>query len=290
MKIFANGSRKMDFKIDGNQTIIHAKAFEVADLWGQYDKNPHKRNPQTMHENQFQESSDFYGSLQQTRDTIHHNKFVLQDFFQNKWHGKLRSDLSFINFKSKKRKRNLSEHDGDFDFDRVWDVKLFNSTRTEPFDNRVIVDISMNISSWFSPNDIREYGILCFHVVNFIEENGFVCDINLVSECDGMYHQHPKNYTKINIKESDQYQDNIGICKYFTDWFFRRCMFNMWCHYGMEKNLSMDSGLGRPAHSDTKGDKGYLYIAPMTVSQISGQMNFDAIKQAVEKVLGGNHG
>ncbi len=269
---------------------VHTSAIEVANLWIECNKNLEKR-----HENSsslFESSNDrFHGSFGQTKDTLIDNKFTLEDFFENKWNGKLREDLSFLNAKSKKRKRNLSEHDGDFDFDRLWDIKLFNSTRTEPYDNRVIVDLSFDISCWFSKEDIREYGKLCYHVVNFIEEHGYVCDINLVMETSGTYYGKnapSTNLMKVNIKQSSDYQDNISICKYFTDWFYRRCMFNLMYQVGKEQKFTVCSSLGSPTGGKkTEGTKGYLYIAPLNKSQIEGKMDFTEIKKAIEISLGG---
>lgn len=294
----------MEFKRNGDDTVITAQAFEVADLWVKYLNNPSKRHPQwTDHKRLFEDKKqgrdeDFHGSLSQTHETLVNNNFVLEDFFKNNWSGQLRDDLSFLNAKSKKRKRNLSEHDGDFDFDRVWDVKLFNSTRTEPFDNRVIVDVSFDISCDFTSEDIREYGKLCYHVTNFIEEHGYVCDINLVFETTGMYTgtMNSKNYiannhnlTKINIKQSSEYQDNITICKYFTDWFYRRCVFNLFLHHGMEQNLTMGWGLGSPKRGVvTTGSQGYILLAPMIKSQIEGKLDFEVIRKAIENAIGEN--
>lgn len=284
----------MEFKILENQdTVMYCKAQEVADLWIEYQKNPQKPLHFELagdHKRLF-ENDTFHGNYNETIDTLINNRFVLQDFFENKWSSKLRQDLSFLNIKSKKRKRKLSEHDGDLDMDRAYDIHYFNSTRTEPFDNRIIVDISFDISCMFSTNDIREYGKLCYHVINFIEDHGYVCDVNITQELTNLYHFKPHgnvNTAKIEIKKSEQYQDNVTICKYFTDWFYRRLMFNLYYHYGNEKRIYTAAGLGVCKQNlQTFGEKGYIYITPMLKSQIEGKMDFTAIIKALNEALGG---
>lgn len=287
----------MEFKRDGKNTAITAHAYEVADLWVKYNKKELPYNKEykdysgnSVH-NKFFKDGTFYGNFKQTEDTLQYNKFVLEDFFKNIWSGKLRDDLSFLNAKSKKRKRHLSEHDGDFDFDRLWDVKLFNSTRTEPFDNRVIVDVSFDIHCGYSAKDIREYGKLCYHVTNFIEEHGYVCDINIVLESNGLFtikgQSTNENLTRINIKNSNEYQDNITICKYFTDWFYRRAIFNLWVHTAKEQKLGVNEGLGYPKQGlVTKGERGYIFLVPMRKNDIEHRLDFEAIRKAIENAIG----
>lgn len=283
----------MEFTLlpSGKETVVKTSAREIADLWVDYNNDPLKRKIGSQY-HVFEESS-FNGSIHETRDTLLNNKFVLEDFFNTKWYGKLRSDLAFLNLKSKKRKRSLSEHDGDFDIDRQYDIKLFNNSKTEPFDNRVIVDISFDISCSFSTKDIREYGKLCYHVINFIEEHGYVCDVNITQELTYLYSikndWSTKNTAIINIKRSDEYQDNITTCKYFTDWFYRRLMFNLYYHVGTQNKFGVSSSLGQCKQNlRTIGSPGYIYITPMLQNQIEGKMDFSLITKALQNALGGD--
>ena len=79
-------------------------------------------------------------------------KKALADFKKQKLEEKVKAKIDF----NPKRKRSLSEHDGDWDYDKQWEIKPFSNSRKEMLPINVVdINVDMSISSGMRAEEIN---------------------------------------------------------------------------------------------------------------------------------------
>lgn len=146
-----------------------------------------------------------------------------------------------------KRSRRYSEHDGDWDMHRMWDIAPFHST-TRTLAEGKFVDIEANfaMNSGGRAADMDAYGTLVWAISDLIEQCG-VCT-RIVYRLDSANTSVRGSYgavTNIVVKDTGQYVAPPLLAAVFQCNFFRRFGFAVRIlsldHIGQKINLSYGS-------------------------------------------------
>lgn len=173
---------------------------------------------------------------------------------------------------AKKRTRFLSEYDGEYDFDRRYDLTPFNATRIERGGvvRTLDIDVEFCFNAGVSAQSISEYGALAWSIVDIVERAGIQVNLRLVMpiQHDGIVHDENAEYSKIktavnyiSLKKSGEYVETMTLARCFTSMFFRRCTFVLDCIVEQARGRDTDSGLGYPVNTGkSSAERGRLYI------------------------------
>lgn len=128
-----------------------------------------------------------------------------------------------------RRRRAMSEHDGEWDFGRRWDLKPFAATQKTLSSGRVIdVICHFAVNSSSGAEEINAYGAMAWAISDLIESCGvstrIVCEysVDVVDE-GSKYDQR----IEIEVKKPGQYIAPNMIAASFQSNFFRRAVFAM---------------------------------------------------------------
>lgn len=194
----------------------------------------------------------------------------------------------------KRRKRVVSEYDGDLNFERLYDIAPFDATRTENSGIArtidVVVDFSFNCM--VSAKAISEYGAVCWSVVDLLERSGIQCNVLLEFKAEqGAETKVETDAEKVTIrtqrllvKRADQYQDPMDLARCFTSWFFRRILFTTSVICTDAQGLGASYGLGGPIPRTSHAKAGELFLgAEISRDQVNIKGLVEFIKTAVTK-------
>ncbi len=127
-----------------------------------------------------------------------------------------------------RRKRQMSEHDGEWSFDRRWEVTPFQATQRVPSPGRTI-DISchMAVTCAVRAEEIARFGAVCWAICDLIESAGvsarieMLCDVSRLGACnvDGK--------VRIEAKKAGEYVAPSLLAGMFTPLFYRRTMHSL---------------------------------------------------------------
>lgn len=148
-------------------------------------------------------------------------KRQLEEFKKNKLEEKITTKIDY----SPKRRRFLSEHDGDYDHDKRWEIKSFNNSKKELLPISIIdINVDMSISAGTSAESINKYGALVWSVIQLVESLGIQANINVTNDCTN---STEKSDTKLiyRIKKAGEYISPTALATTFQSVFFRRAMF-----------------------------------------------------------------
>lgn len=179
---------------------------------------------------------------------------------------------------SKRRTRYLSEHDGEFDFDRRYDLNPFNATRIENNGALRVIDIDVEFSFNCSvgASKIAAYGALAWSIVDLIERAGIQVNLNLVqlldqsqeTKIDKTVEFSTPNYivNTIQLKRAGEYVDTMQLARCFTPYFFRRCSFALFTAEAQARGRDTFYNLGYPKNNPSSATLGRLYIGSENVN------------------------
>jgi hypothetical protein len=151
-------------------------------------------------------------------------KKQLEEFKRNKLEEQISTKIDY----SPKRTRRLSEHDGDYDHDKQWDIKPFTNSKKELLPISVIdVNVDMSISAGMSSESINKYGALVWSIIQLIESLGIQANIYIKNEVNRI--DSNGNYSSnlnYRIKKAGEYISPVALATCFQSVFFRRAMFS----------------------------------------------------------------
>lgn len=193
--------------------------------------------------------------------------FDTSDFERARRNGSFSNLMAELGFFAPKRNRVYSEYDGEWDYGRRFDVAPFASTKKM---NNGIVPI-VNIRAHFNfrgnatPNDIRQYGILCWSLVDALEMSGTRVKVEVCSGTTGLGRKNGKSVDSECswlIKDADEYGDSLSIARCFTPTFLRRIIYAREAMIATEHNALVNHGLGSPAKGECKATPGVIMLYP----------------------------
>lgn len=188
----------------------------------------------------------------------------------NKLQSKVKRDIvkTYSMGEANKRKRRFSEHDGNWEESRQWEVKPFESVGKELSPNPLIdIDIHMCFSGGVKARTITKYGTLCAAIINHLESIGYLTSVNLISVANESCNKARYKVNKIRLKGPNEYSSVQKMLTAFSPNYYRRVMFS---HTVLGAELLDDDvsyGLGYPYkfHKDYEIKNGKIEIFSTSV-------------------------
>jgi hypothetical protein len=149
-----------------------------------------------------------------------------------------------------KRKRRLSEHDGEIDFDRRWELTPYWNTVKERSGVAPVLDIwcEFAFNSGVEQSDITKFGVFCWAIANAIENAGIQVNLNLYNHGTARPYKWSNSTDRhvVTVKRAGEYVDMQNLARCFTSGFYRRGMFTA-CYLTAwgEQGSRLGEGFGR---------------------------------------------
>jgi hypothetical protein len=172
----------------------------------------------------------------------------------------------------KRRKRFFSEHDGEWDHDRQWEIAPFQSTRREDSQTKVIdVKCHFAVSAWTSAAELQNYGAAVWAVTQLIEKAGIQTSISYVLGCNNVAENLGVKIT-LGIKKPGEYLAPSFLAACFTPNFFRRVGFLLYILACDAAGKAARQSLGQPigAPSSVTFKDGVLSLSPQAMGSGAG--------------------
>lgn len=188
------------------------------------------------------------------------------------------------------RKRQMSEHDGEYDHDRRYDVKPFQRAckGVSPV-RKLTLNAHLSFSSGIGSDTINKYGAMVAAICNLLESYGILVEINMIStgrgSVQGQNSDEQLFEDTILIKEPNQYLPITSLLGVFSSNFLRRVEFTRIALDAELSKVGADCGLGRPGKFTKEIDfeKGVLNIYSHSMMEENRQTEF---LTNIEKALG----
>lgn len=190
-----------------------------------------------------------------------------------------------------KRRRTMSEHDGDWDLDRRWDVKPFSGTAVLPTPVRTIeLMVTMEFSSAVPAKEIEKYGQDCTAIITLLESKGFTVGLTLQKRHREIYADVGKKdkdrgwfLEELEIKKPGEYMPKQRILQVFSPLFMRRVLF---CNVALAceaMGRRSYTGISYPTYQSVPiyAEPGKLYIFNTKFSE-----KLDDLERAIKTALG----
>lgn len=167
---------------------------------------------------------------------------------------------------SPRRKRRMSEHDGELDLARIYEIQPFYAThKTLQTDRTIELVCNFSISGFARPESIDEYGALVWSIADVIEAAGIKTRIILFEDGKEVDRRQRLVLEQAFIlKEPWEYLPPSLLATAFSANFYRRAVFAMiaiGCDaYGYE----VSEGLGKPIKRElpVQFSDGKLHLSP----------------------------
>lgn len=132
----------------------------------------------------------------------------------------------FIQFATKKRVR--SEHDGEWDFDRRFDITPFSKRENSSIKRKSItLNVELSFSCRIDVQTINEYGAFVVNFINFLEKSGVTVAVNFTRTGVGAANGFSSyvDRTELVVKTADEYVSKEDLMRCFNSIYFRRIGF-----------------------------------------------------------------
>lgn len=196
---------------------------------------------------------------------------------------KLQSHLADV---SPKRKRRMSEHDGEWNFDRRWDMEAFSSTtRTLAPAQAIEFVANFAISSGTSSQAIDKYGAMVWALSDLIESAGIRTGITYRVALNSIDSgETVGTELRVRIKRPEEYLAPSMVAACFRSNFYRRLAFSFMCMGAESFGLGRCSGLGRPIQEPDpiRFEDGKIIMSP-DAPQVSAETIQNVILAAVNR-------
>lgn len=157
------------------------------------------------------------------------------------FHRKITPVLSVSN----RRKRHENPYDGDFNFDKRWDMTPFSSARRMPVRHPTIsLEIDFSVNCGCSSEELDRYGVFVWSVCQLLESAGVSLSISLRTGTRSIMNNGRGIECFLKIKESGEYVSPTALAKVFRTVFYRRAMFNLWIWISDREGQTATPGLG----------------------------------------------
>ena len=174
-----------------------------------------------------------------------------------------------------KRSRVMSEYDGDWNYDRRWDLEAFEST-TKRLGGARTIDILCHfaVNCTVTADQLRQYGAMAWAISDLIEKAGITTRITLKYRVDGInaYSYDGKSEPtdcdiQIEVKRPGEYIAAPSLAATMQTIFFRRPIFGMIvaCANLTKQNACYGLGHARQESMRIRFKDGLLELSPETV-------------------------
>jgi hypothetical protein len=181
-----------------------------------------------------------------------------------------------------RRKRFTSEHDGEWDYGRQWEITPFYSTSRAFAPARTVrIMADFSISARAKADEIDRYGVMVWALSDMIESTGVmteVCFYNAVTGC--AYGPDTDGKTIIKLKRAGEYIAPSLLAAAFKANFFRRAGFAMIATHGEVSGGEVSGCLGSPVRSNVPIEfgRGELWIRTNATTGYDGAIEREILK------------
>lgn len=241
----------LKMKKEGNQITVTGSYRDLLKDIETFRKEPLKKTRNRTEFNRFATNDDYShtsfagGTWEDVTNLKNMENFKkqLEAFKKNKLEEKITTKIDY----SPKRRRYLSEHDGDYDHDKRWEIKSFNNSKKELLPITVIdVNVDMSISADTGSDEINKYGALVWSIIQLIESLGIQANINIINDSINSYDGGGNITLTYCIKKAGEYISPIALATTFQSVFYRRAIFSGMVLAADNFNKEIAYGLGRP--------------------------------------------
>jgi len=186
-----------------------------------------------------------------------------------------------------RRKRKMSEHDGEWDFDRKWELKPYQGTiRKKQLRKSIKIYANFSCSGSSGAREITEYGALIWAITKIIEDSGIQVEV---------YYQERANRVDVNLsvstnvlmrlKKAGEYISPQALAASFTANHYRRLGFALQTiAVAACGNRVTSRGMG----CAPKGTKPISFSEGiLTLDKKDNQINYDEIEKVILGIING---
>jgi hypothetical protein len=166
---------------------------------------------------------------------------------------RLKGNINTIPGLVKRRQRRLSEHDGEWDMSRRWEVQPFYTAKRDSRLHRIVdIECYVNASAMVDANTINYYGASIWAINDILETHGLSTSMKVYCESVETDRNDSINVTVgVQLKHPGEYMNPANIARCLTSNFYRRIVFN-WFMIGCDfVGKETSRGLGTPKRRAT---------------------------------------
>lgn len=203
---------------------------------------------------------------------------------REKFAGYYINKFNHATFKQKRRKRRFSEHDGDWDQDRQWEIQPFAATYKSPQAVKCIeIEAELSAAGIVSAERIDEYAGYIVALVELVERQGVSVDLKLTmpsrNTCPG---KADRVRYKMQVKKPGEYLTTQDLKAVFSTNWMRRYGFSMLALAADIQDVAMNFGFGNP---DPSNEAVKATSAGLLVSPTSYDPDVEKVMEELNKVL-----
>lgn len=203
--------------------------------------------------------------------------------------GGLKKDLALeLKAAMPKRKRTFSEHDGEWDYDRRFEIEPFQRVKNHRVPTRILeIDAGFGISGSAGADEVNRYGCMVWGISQLIEACGI--QTRIIWSCYSKGFAEKNGNTKnaqvrVTVKEPGQYLAPSLLAACFQAVFFRRMGFALLACAAEAQGAQVTWGLGSPDDRPAAEFRdGRLYISPDSARGGTHAIN-EAVKESIRAV------
>lgn len=236
--------------------------------------------------------ADFTGVDERTHAQILSGDFSFFDMApfieaRKKISGNLKDFLASVALSKPRRKRCLSEYDGEFVWDRRFDIQPFIATKKENsgINRTVTLNIRCAFASCITPKQIMEYGALVWAINDALENAGIQTNINQEYFCRNMTNEGTSERTLVSLKKTDEYVTPQSIAMAFTPWHYRTIHFAQGIISADANGETASSYLGQPIDGECSAKRGEINLSSKQIIT-NKELDLTKIKTFLEQSLG----
>lgn len=190
-----------------------------------------------------------------------------------------------------RRVRRMSEHDGEWDYARRFEVAPFQNSRREINGMARVVDVEVcfQFCAGREKKDINKFGALAFAVIDAIEKTGVSTNLTNSYYTEGLVSgggRKTASKVTMEVKRSGEYLDESLLARCYTVEAYRRCIFSLAVASCDAHEKTVESGLGRPTKETSSAGHGFIKLAPDFVDEITGTLDTAKLKRFLRQALG----
>lgn len=217
-----------------------------------------------------------------------------KDFTQfNKFQDRLRAlgvwNKLKTNFAQKNVRRRVRDaYDGEFDFDKRFDLTPFTRRGLLPNAHKAIkLNISFSFHFGIGSSTITEFGAFAAAIANILENHGIGVELNIFNMLNGLfeYYSSDLHVTWAKVKRYDEYLPPQMILQVFNSNFYRRAIFFALMTQADLFGKECQENLGSPASAkdalEFKGNEIYIHSTSVLQNQ---EQTLSKIMDFIEKM------
>lgn len=240
--LFSHNDKKTEFKSDYGQLLNYFKNTPKTEISSSFDVFG---NVKSVRESCLNDDRSFKGGVFQDifTDVVIDTKSGLDG---------AKPVQNLVN----KRKRFLSEHDGDYVHERRYDINFMESARREKVQGSNLIKINAcgSFSAMVSSQQINAYAKEICELVNYFEAQGRSVELNMSYKLNRCYPGAPLMAAYLTVKQPDKYLSKSDIYRAFSCVFFRHVGFCVLVTMAEINGQEVTSSLGTPVVENNKID------------------------------------